>query len=156
MTQHSMFMLRVSSSGIPLCSRTNAQMTRSHRSTSRFFHLCVAAGSGKGHGAALAGGLRIATGAIWQRQRRAKVRWHRTGNRDEREEEVGTLPLGLPKIFAPEFSRLGGPFHREIEMGPRLLPAATRTRSRSSRRRASVGVQMDSHRIPLLARQGCL
>jgi len=32
------------------------------------------------------------------------------GNRDEREEEVGTLPLGLPKIFAPEFSRLGGPF----------------------------------------------
>jgi len=121
-----------------------------------FFHLCVTASSGRCHGTTLVGGLRIATGAIWQRQRRAKVQWHRTRDRDEREEEVGTLPLGLPKIFAAEFSRMGGPFNRQIEMGPRLLPAATRTRPRSSRRRTSVGVQVDSHHIPLLARQGCL
>jgi hypothetical protein len=61
-----------------------------------------------------------------------------------------------PKFSAAELSRMGRTLDFAIGMGTGLLPATTRPGPRPPRSGASVGFQMDSHRIPLLERSGCL
>ena len=69
---------------------------------------------------------------------------------------MGALPLGLPKVSPPEFSRMGGSLAGELGLGASLLPVTAETRPKPPRCRASLGVQMDSHRLPLLERSGGL
>ena len=118
----------------------------------RIFHLPVAAGSGGSVGAALVGGLRLTTGSLRERRRGAETQWDRTGDGDEWEEEMGAFPLGLCQVSAAKFSRMGGTLDCAVDVGPRLLPATTRAGQRPPCCGASLGLQMDSHRVSLLAR----
>ena len=119
---------------------------------SGFFHLPVAAGSGRRAGAALVGGLRLTTRSLRQRRRSAETQWDRTGDGDEWEEEMGAFPLGLCQVSAAKFSRMGGTHNCAVGLGPRLLPATARAGQRPPCCGPRLGLQMDSHRVSLLAR----
>jgi hypothetical protein len=88
---------------------------------------------------------------------RAEVQAHSgisAGNGTEWETEVGTFSLGLSEVFATELSRMGGPFHRSLAMGAKLLPTTAEANQGTPRGSAGVGLQLDSHRFPMLERSG--
>ena len=64
----------------------------------------------------------------------------------------GSFPLGLRKVSATKFSRMGGTHDCIFGVGPRLLPATARAWQRPPCRSASLGLQMDSHPVSLLER----
>src|SRR5215469_1283922 len=117
-----------------------------------FFIFEIAAGSGSSVGAALVGGLGLTTRPLRQRRRGAETQRDRTGDGDQWEEEMGAFPLGLCQVSAAKFSRMGGTLDCTVGVGARLLPATAPAGQRSPCRGASPGLQMDSHRVSLLAR----
>ena len=109
-------------------------------------------GAGGSVGAALVGCFRLTTGSLRQRRRGAETQWDRTGDGDQWEEEMGAFPLGLCQVSAPKFSRMGGAHDWVFGVGPRLLPATARAGQRPPCCGASLGLQMDPHRVSLLER----
>ena len=122
------------------------------RGPSRFFHFSVAAGSGSSVGAAPAGRFGFATRSVWECKRGTEVQRDRSRNGAQRKKEMGALPLGVFQILAAEFSRMGGPFDRAVGLGACLLPATARAWQGTPCRREGFSLQMDSHRVSLLAR----
>src|SRR5262249_19667657 len=123
---------------------------------SGLFHFRIAAGSRCGDGTAAVGCLWLATRSLPQRRRTADLQWDRAGDGAERETEVGAFPLGLSQVPAAKFSRMGRSLDCAIGLGPSLLSTTTRSGQRPPCSSTSVGVQMDSHSIPLLERSGRL
>src|ERR1700756_4794745 len=109
-----------------------------------------------GAGAALAprllAALRFATRSLWECERGTEVQRDRSGNGAERQEEMGTLPLGVFEISAAEFSRMGGTLDWAVGLGACLLPATARAWQGTPCRGKGVSLQMDPHRVSLLAR----
>src|SRR3984893_6158114 len=121
-----------------------------------FFIFDSLARSGCGDGPAFVGGVWLATRALGQRRGSANVHRDRAGAGEQTEKEVGSFPLGLPEVSAPKFSRMGRSLHRALGVGTKLLPATTQPGPGPPCGGASVGLQMDSRRISLLERRGCL
>jgi hypothetical protein len=103
-------------------------------------------------GVALFGGLRLTTGSLRQRRGGAETQWDRNRDGGEWEEEMGAFPLGLRQVSATKFSRMGGTHDWAFGVGPRLLRATAPAGQRSPCRGESLGLQTDSHRVPLLER----
>jgi len=78
-------------------------------------------------------------------------RGHCPGDRAQREEELGPLAPAVSEIPAADVRRVGWPDDRPVVLGGRLLPAAAREGQPPPGRRASPGVQVDPHPVPLLA-----
>jgi hypothetical protein len=78
------------------------------------------------------------------------------GNGEERKKEMGSFPLGLSQVSAAKFSRMGESLDCVLGVGTKLLPATTQQGAGPPGGGASAGFQMDSHRISLLERRGCL
>jgi len=112
--------------------------------------------SGGGAGAPLVGGIWLAAGTLHQRRGSANLQWDRAGDETEWEKEVGTFSLGLSEVFAAELSRMGRSFHRPLAVGAQLLSTAAGAGQGAPRRGARFGLQVDSHRFPLLERWGGL
>ena len=110
-----------------------------------------------GAGAVLAPRLLAAFGGtLHQRRGSANLQWDRAGDETEWEKEVGTFSLGLSEVFAAELSRMGWSFHRPLAVGAQLLSTAAGAGQGAPRGGARFGLQMDSHRFPLLERWGGL
>jgi hypothetical protein len=105
-----------------------------------------------GAGAALAPRLLAALGSQRDRGRGTEIQRDSAGNGEEREEEMGALPLGVFQILATEFSRMGGTLDRAVGLGACLLPATARAGQGTPCRGEGVSLQMDSYRVSLLAR----
>src|SRR5260370_38705040 len=106
--------------------------------------------------ATLVGGTGLEAGALRQCRGTASLQWDRAGDGTEWEKEVGTFSLGLSEVFAAELSRVGGTFHRSLAMGAKLLSTTAGARQGTPRGGARVGLQMHSHRFPMLERSGGL
>ena len=84
------------------------QDRRGGRSASEFFHFPVPAGSWGSPGTALAGRFGFATRSVWERGRGPAIQRDCAGNGEEREEEMGSLPLACSKFLRQSFHEWAG------------------------------------------------
>jgi transposase len=102
-------------------------------------------------GAALAGRFRRTPGALRQRRRCPDVCRRRAGDGKQWQAALGALAAAMPDVPAPDLRRVGRPDHHPFLLGRRLLSATTRQRLRASDRCSGLGLQVDTHSLPLLA-----